>query len=91
MPRWLGQFLPGEGILKGMDLLISITLDPGLNLTLVLSLWKPGISFQGPQVSMGTPQYHISSPVAITTPGITSPWALLLSPTPQSRPLSLPC
>lgn len=77
-PRWLGKLLPlpGEGFLKGMDLLVSET-PLGLNLPLVLSLWKPRISFQGPHsnrpVSMGTPHFHISSPVAITTPVITSP------------------
>lgn len=67
--------LPEEGVFKGVDLLVSIT-PPGLTLPLVLSLWKPGISFGIPivtnPVSMGTPQFHISSPVAITTPGITS-------------------
>lgn len=46
-----GRFPPllGEGILKGVDLLVSTTPHRGLKLTLVLSLWKPGISFQGPQ------------------------------------------
>lgn len=46
---------------------------------LLLSLWKMAISFQGPYrpivtdpVSPGTPHFPISSPVVITTPGMSS-------------------
>lgn len=83
--------LLGEGILKGVDLLVST-----LGLILPLSYHHGNQEFPSrvprvtDPVSMGNPQFHISSPVAITTPGITSPWALLLSTTPQPRPLRLP-
>lgn len=47
--------LPEEGVFKGVDLLVSIT-PPGLPLPLILSLWKPGISFQGPHSNQ--PCFH---------------------------------
>lgn len=57
MPKWLGQSLPlpEEGVFKGVDLLVSIT-PPGLTLPLVLSLWKPGISFRDPHSNQ--PCFH---------------------------------
>lgn len=47
--------LPEEGVFKGVDLLVSIT-PPGLTLPLVLSLWKPGISFRDPHSNQ--PCFH---------------------------------
>lgn len=47
--------LPEEGVFKGVDLLVSIT-PPGLTLPLLLSLWKPGISFRDPHSNQ--PCFH---------------------------------
>lgn len=90
VPRWLGQSLPitwGWGLARGRPSGLH-NAPQGLTFPLSYHYGNREFPFRVPivtdPVSMGTPHFHISAPVAITTPEITSPspqvWALWYSP-----------
>lgn len=95
-PRGQDQVPPflGEGIFKGVDLLVSITPHPGLNLTLVLSPWKPGISFQGPRSNRpcfhGDPTIQHQLPSCHNNPRDYQPLSSASLPNTSAPPLRLP-